>query len=115
VVLEKLFGIDVELGMSYCLDDEDIYREILEEYVNSAKISELNQFYESKDWHNYQVRIHAVKSTSLTIGAKELSAMALELETACKEGRESDILSGHGPCMSVYQDVLDTVTDALND
>lgn len=114
-MLEKLFGIDVELGMSYCLDDEDIYREILEEYVNSAKISELGEFYDNKDWHNYQVKIHAVKSTSLTIGAKELSAMALELETACKEGRESDIIAGHGPCMFAYQKVLDTVIDALND
>jgi len=113
-MLEKLFGINVELGLSYCLDDEDIYREILEEYVNSEKISELNEFYAAKDWKNYQIRIHAVKSTSLTIGAEELSAMALALETACKEGRESDILANHDECMIFYKNVLDTVTNALN-
>ncbi len=114
-MLEKLLGIDVELGMSYCLDDEDIYREILEEYVNSEKIDELNEFFASKDWKNYQIRIHAVKSTSLTIGARELSEMALALETACKEGREDYILCNHEACTSKYRSVLDVIINALKE
>lgn len=113
MMLEKLEGIDVELGMSYCLDDEDIYAEILMEYMNSDKTSELNDFFAAKDWKNYQIRIHAVKSTSLTIGAKELSAKALALETACKEGREDFILANHDDCMTTYKEILDIIAHAL--
>lgn len=114
-MLEKLEGIDVELGMSYCLDDEDIYAEILTEYVNSDKTSELNDFLAARDWKNYQIRIHAVKSNSLTIGAKELSAKALALETACKEGREEYILASHDECMASYRKILDTIVHALDE
>ena len=33
VMLEKLYGINTELGMSYCMDDEDFYKEVLEELL----------------------------------------------------------------------------------
>lgn len=113
-MLEKLYGIDVELGMSYCLDDEDCYLEILEEYVNSAKIDELNGFFAGKDWSNYRILIHAVKSTSMTIGAKELSGKALALENACKDLDEEYILNNHEDCMEMYRSVLKTITEAIN-
>lgn len=113
-MLEKLYGIDVELGMSYCLDDEDCYLEILEEYVKSAKIDELNGFKESRDWGNYRILIHAVKSTSMTIGAKELSGKALELENACKDGNEEYVLNNHEECMAMYRNVIKTIEEAMN-
>lgn len=113
-MLEKLYGIDVELGMSYCLDDEDCYLEILGEYVKSAKIDDLCGFFESKDWANYRILIHAVKSTSMTIGAKELSDKALALEIACKDGNEEYILNNHEDCMAMYRNVMKTITEAIN-
>ncbi len=112
-MLEKLFGIDTEQGMSFCMDDEDIYREILEEYVNSEKTTLLEETFNAKDWAKYQVYIHAVKSTSKTIGANKLSDMALDLEMACKEGREADILAGHEACMNEFKSVLEIVKDAI--
>jgi len=114
-MLEKLNGLNTELGMSYCLDDEDIYREVLEEYVNSDKTAELEEFFTKKDWKNYQIRIHGVKSTSLTIGAEELSKNALALETACKEDREDFLLENHESFMRDYKAVLETVAGAVQD
>lgn len=112
-MLDNLLGIDVNLGLSYCMDDEDFYREVLEEYVNSDKSEELIKFFNEKDWYNYQIRIHGVKSTSLTIGAQSLSAKALALESACKEGREDYILASHEECLEHYRQILDTVRKAL--
>ena len=112
-MLEKLYGINVELGMSYCMDDEDFYREVLEEYVNSSKVSELIEFFDAKDWANYRIRIHAVKSTSLTIGAEELSAKALALETACKNNDAQTIDINHKECLDMYIKILDVVKNAI--
>lgn len=112
-MLEKLEGIDVELGMSYCMDDESFYREVLEEYANSDKTEELNTLLNSGDWENYRVKVHAVKSTSLTIGAKALYEEALELENACKEGDIDTIIDKHGICLEDYGQIIQTVRNAL--
>ena len=112
-MLEQLEGIDVELGMSYCMDDEDFYREVLEECVNSDKSDELEDLFNKGDWENYRIKVHAVKSTSLTIGAKELYDEALQLENACKASDIDTIIDLHGCCMMDYKNVLDIVSNAL--
>lgn len=114
-MLEKLYGIDTAQGMGFCMDDEDIYREILEEYLNSDKSAVLEECFANKNWKDYQVYIHAVKSTSKTIGANKVADMALNLEMACKEGRENDIISGHAECMAEFKRTLDIVRTAIND
>ena len=112
-MLEKLFGINTELGLSYCMDDEDFYREVLEEYVNSSRVEDLKRFYDAQDWANYRISIHAVKSTSLTIGAEDLSAKALSLENACKEGNSAAIMAGHEECLDQYMKILEIVRNAV--
>lgn len=112
-MLEKLFGINTELGMSYCMDDEDFYREVLEEYINSNRVDDLKRFYESRDWANYRIAIHAVKSTSLTIGAENMHAKALALENACKTQDEATIIAGHQDCIDDYIKLLDIVRNAV--
>lgn len=112
-MLEKLYGINTELGMSYCMDDEDFYREVLEEYVNSNKVDELVSLYDAEDWGNYRIRIHSVKSTSLTIGAEELSAKALTLENACKVEDALAIKAGHQECLDLYVKTLEIIKNAV--
>lgn len=113
VMLDKLYGINTELGMSYCMDDEDFYREVLEEYINSNKVEELKKFFAEEDWYNYRIRIHSVKSTSLTIGAEELSAKALLIEGACKNEDISTIRAKHQECLDMYVKVLEIVKNAV--
>ena len=112
-MLDKLYGINTELGLSYCMDDEDFYREVLEEYINSNKVDELVSLFESQDWDNYRIRIHSVKSTSLTIGAEDLSAKALALETACKVKDADAIKAGHQECLDMYIKTLEIVKNAV--
>ena len=80
----RSLGLDVDEGVSYAAGDEDFYLEMLKEYARSAdgKCDELEGYYNNEDWKNYKIQIHAIKSTSKTIGAEELSEKAKALEAA---------------------------------
>ena len=45
-------------------------------YFEDSKLSEIEKSYAEKDWQNYRIPIHALKSTSLSIGAVPLSETA---------------------------------------
>ncbi|MBP1549860.1 MAG: response regulator [Oscillospiraceae bacterium] len=94
--------ISVSKGMGYTGGIEDAYYEILEVYVRKGeeKRIQINTYAENEDWKNYVIEVHALKSTSLSIGAVELSELAKKLELAGKAGdydtivKENDALSG---------------------
>ncbi len=100
--------INKDLGMEYCADDPEFYQEMVEAYLEEAdeKLSSLMSYYEAKDWKNYAVMAHAIKSTSLTIGAESLSALAKEHEFAGKEGRVDDINASYNEFLELYKNVL---------
>jgi len=115
---EKLEGskIDVEAGLKYCLGDEEFYNTLLIQFANEAseKIPALMDFYEQKDWGNYEIIVHALKSTSKMIGAMELSEEALKLEKAAKEKKESYIFDNHDHVMSVYEVLKEKINQATD-
>ena len=80
-------GIDPEKGMEYCLNDTELYKAVLEEFVNDSKEKkkELEEFFGKADWENYIIRIHSVKSSARMIGAISVSDRAKALESAAKE------------------------------
>lgn len=69
--LEEMPELDVQTGIQYCMDKE-FYDEMLKEYMQSDKTAEIKRLYNTKDWKNYAISVHALKSTSLTIGAVSL-------------------------------------------
>ena len=79
------------------------------------KESSLEQFFDAKDWENYRITLHALKSTSLTIGAVALSEEAKALEMAAKNGDESYILSHHQAVMEQYINLLNSLKGALGE
>ena len=66
------------------------------------KRAEIASLYERENWPDYAVKVHALKSTSLTIGAEALSAQAKELELAGKRGDEDFIRANHPALMDAY-------------
>ncbi len=79
--------LDIAIGLQYSAGMEEMYREFLKMYCESheEKKTQIEGYYEAKDWENYAIKVHALKSTSLTVGGKELSEMAAALEKAGKE------------------------------
>jgi len=100
--------IDRRRGIQYCGGNEDDYKEILQVYLNSGlqKIREIREKYKAEDWKNYTILVHALKSTSIGIGATNLGEMAKELEMAGKEGNISFIQAHHKEVMQEYEEVL---------
>ena len=111
--MEGFEFLNTELGLEYCAEDEDIYREVLEGYVEEDRRDELNALLEAEDWANYRVVVHAIKSTSLTIGAEELSQKAKALEMAAAESDADFVKANHQDMMDMYSDILTKIKGAL--
>lgn len=107
-------GVNVELGLEYCSGDEEFYREMLRMFYaqSGGKRAEIVSLYESADWADYAVKVHALKSTSLTIGAEALSAQAKELELAGKRG-DIDYVREHHPALLRAYEALCTQLEGL--
>ena len=97
-------GVNVELGLDYCGGDEEFYLEMLRMFraQSAEKLAEIAALYESANWPDYAVKVHALKSTSLTIGAEELSAQAKALELAGKGGDVDYIQENHPALLRGY-------------
>ena len=112
--LEKLEGIDIRTGLLYCMNDEDFYVEMLGEYLESDLMLDLEQVFSDEDWGNYRTLVHALKSTSLTIGAVHLSGQAKELETAAKNGDADYIRSHHKAVLEEYIELIGGIREILD-
>ena len=107
--------IDKNIGMNYCGGSEDMYREIVKAYhQQSAKyVAAIPELCEKGEWKDYGVIAHAIKSTSLTIGAKELSEEAKTQELAAKEGKTEVCEQGWKAFLEKYREILQEVEDYL--
>ena len=111
--LERLDFLDVETGLLYCGGMEEFYQEILCEYASNGRYEVLQELFAKEDWENYRIQVHALKSTSLSIGAAELSEEAKQLEMAAKEEKYFYIQENHGNMMLNYQKILSALQDVL--
>ena len=105
-------GINVELGLNYCGGDESFFRDMLQMFhaQSEGKKAEIIALYEDANWTDYAIKVHALKSTSLTIGAEALSAQAKELELAGKRGDVDFILANHAALMRAYDTICVQIT-----
>ena len=85
-VMERIrkMGADTDSGIAYCGGDKDFYLEILKDYADSyeEKSRSLTSFYDKRDWKEYKILVHSLKTTSKTAGFKKLSELAKQLEDA---------------------------------
>ena len=109
----KAAGLDTESALTYCMDSEDFYKEILGEYIEEyeERCNKLNEYFKNEDWENYSIIAHALKSSSRTIGANTLSDKALILEKASKEAEEATVRNHHEELLSDYAELIQTLKD----
>ena len=105
--------IDRQLGLQFCADDEEIYRAVLELFGDgcSEEKGKIETAFAEENWKNYTTSVHALKSTALNIGAKELSEQAKALESAGKQGDTDYIRMHHTAVMALYEAVAAASTD----
>lgn len=110
---ERFPTLNTKMGMVYCLDDEAFYLEIIDTYIQEDIREELEQAYAEESWKNYQVQAHSLKSTSLTIGAEELSEHAKALEHAVKNADYSYVREHHAEVMAEYGVLLEKLKGCI--
>ena len=112
-----------EMGLKYCMQDEAVYREILSLFRDSSmeKMRELESAFENADYVKYRLYAHGLKTTSLTVGAIQVSEDAKKLEHAAKrvvEGVEKEeamhyIRYNHNSFMRLYQRTVQEIAGYL--
>ncbi|MBQ8826935.1 MAG: response regulator [Oscillospiraceae bacterium] len=107
--------INVETGLNYTDHSEELYRSILEIYYNSSgnAMRKLKTAFENEDIRNYEIVVHSIKSTSLGIGAEELSSKAKQLEYAAKDGDTDFIRTHHEDVVKLYNEVIKEIGHML--
>lgn len=109
MVPEETVLIDEKVGLEYCADDWEIYQEMLKLFAEGCRKEQerMARAIQERDWKAYTTTVHALKSTSLSIGAAHLSDLAKALETAGKAEREEFIKMNHEAAMELYNKVAE--------
>lgn len=104
-------GINVKMGLDFCCGEDDFYRDMLQMFAaqREEKADEIDSLYAAADWEDYAIKVHALKSTSLTIGAEKLSEHAKALEKAGKAGDEEYIRKNHSELLQLYEEVCESI------
>ena len=105
-------GINIQLGLEYCVGEADFYTEMLQLFCSQGpeKRDEIASLYEAANWKDYAIKVHALKSTSLTIGAEALSEQAKQLELAGKAEDVEFIRQNHAALLSKYDEVCQSIS-----
>lgn len=119
-------GVDVNVGISFTGDDENMYMSLLAAYAaeEGEKAANIKECYRTRDWKNYGVYVHSLKSTSKMIGASALAEIAAESEAASNTEDTLVIDNNHDKMMEMYASLAavirehigsDTVSVSKND
>lgn len=109
-------GIDVEEAKRHHTGDVEDYLELLQLYCmdGKRKCELLRELVESRDYVNYRIEVHGLKSASANIGAMELSAQAREHEEAANREDVEFINRHFHDLLSCYKTQIQKIESFLN-
>ena len=110
-------GVDVDLGLYHTQNDADFYCTLIRQFYEDAekKKIKIEDYFRDSDYKNYQIAVHALKSTAKMIGAENLSKQALELEMAAKKKDSIFMSKKHGLLIQSFSDTVESIGLALNE
>ena len=113
----KMFSefLDVKAGLDYCADDEEIYVEMLQEYVGSPLCRNVDACYKHSDWDNYRFYMHVLYDSSIAIGATSMAEKFHNLEKACREVRMTVVHEKHELAMALHAELIENIQRGLEE
>lgn len=111
--LGKLEGIDLNEALKNC-GSREVLTSVVEEFLISIdkKADDIESFAAAKDYRNYTVAVHALKSSARLIGAMELSERAAFLEKCGNEENETEIAEKTPDLLEIYRSYKDKLSAA---
>jgi HPt (histidine-containing phosphotransfer) domain-containing protein len=112
----KKAGFDTQQALVYT-QDESFYREILIDFLKELpeRSEKLEDFYLDKNWNDYTVLVHALKTNARTIGALELSDLAASVELASKSMDEITLTNEHAKLLELYEKTAGQIENIIGD
>ncbi|MBQ9275702.1 MAG: response regulator [Succinivibrio sp.] len=97
--------LDTAAGVVNCGSEQN-YLEILKVFYDSieAAAQELENFLRNRDYENFTIKVHALKSSARIVGARELSERARRLENAGINGYHEEIENGTPALLDLYRE-----------
>jgi len=98
--------LDIPTGLAYSMGDRDFYLEMLQMFAQQDRTEELTRYHDAESWEEYHIAIHALKSTSLSVGFVRLSKEAKQLEAAAQRKDFEAVKASHGELMKYYGECM---------
>ncbi len=94
---ELFLEIDRNIGLSYVMNSEELYQEILQAFCEQIEeyLPQLRTCYDERNWPAYAVLAHAIKGNARNIGAIAFSDFSKKQEFAAKAGEEKQLLEDY--------------------
>ncbi|MCR5719977.1 MAG: response regulator [Lachnospiraceae bacterium] len=111
---EKFDFLDIPTGLLYCMNDEEMYTDMLESFVKKGFCDELDNAFKEGDWDEYERKTHALKGLAMTIGAIRLNHLAVDMNNALKNKDRDYALKNHEELVKEYRDVTAQIAKEKN-
>jgi CheY-like chemotaxis protein/nitrogen-specific signal transduction histidine kinase len=104
-------------GAISLLGNEQLYWTVLKDYyrVIDKKKELIHSFYETQDWKNYTIEVHALKSASRQIGANGLADLAAKLEKAANDKEYGIIVENQEKLLRMYAECQAVLAPFMED
>jgi len=106
-------SIDLEKGLANCMNDEEFFKEMIEEFILGDKTAELEKNFAAANWEEYRISSHALKGTAQVIGAMNLSEKAKAQEFAARDGNINNLKENHSDLLATYKIVREELSGWL--
>lgn len=112
--IKKNSEIDVKEGIRFCGSGKD-FMEAVKLFVRHAQdnITEIRNSLTNREFENFSIKVHALKSTARTVGAERLSVLAEKLEMASEKGDEVFIKDHIGGLLSLYGEITQSLSPVM--
>ncbi len=103
--------IDTAHGMEYSMNDKDMYKDMVQMFIDQRdqNLSDINGAFEKKDWDNYRIKVHGLKSNSRLVGGMDLGSLAEKCEHAARDKDEATITAEQANLMSLYDQTIEAL------
>ncbi len=93
----ELLEIDSKVGLGYCADSQEVYKEVLLMFCEQCEeyLPQFCKLVKEEDWAQYAVIAHGLKGNAKTIGAVNMAELCLEHEMAGKNENAEFIKEGY--------------------
>ena len=100
--------IDTAHGMEYSMNDKDMYKDMVQMFIDQRdqNLSEINGAFEKKDWDNYRIKVHGLKSNSRLVGGMDLGSLAEKCEHAARDKDEATIMAETPNLFALYDESI---------